>query len=191
MAGASLPYRFSGNMLAQAAGKNNPQKKNMGMIEFFDNPLIKGLSGLSLYIKNAAIPKRAVESGDVRFLNGSVHYPSLVTALPDMTVVFLDYVDTPARAILENWFSMVYDEKTGLMTPPTALKTSAIFNLFGSDGLGLRGYQLEGLWPKESPDRMFDFTDGSQLEMSMNFAIDRAIPLLEEWPSQVPNSPAV
>lgn len=188
MAGTSMPYRFSGDTLAQQAGKNNPQKKNMGMIEFHSNDNVKGLEGLSLMIKSAIIPTRAVDSAAVRLLNGSVMYPTLVQPLSDMAVVFLDYTDGPARIILENWFKQVYDEVTGLMTPPTLLKTNAEFILFGSDGLGLRGYHLEGLFPKNSPNREFDFTSGEQMEMSINFAIDRAIAQFDEWVPKLPAS---
>lgn len=186
MAGPSLnlPYKFNAENLAQAAGKNNPQKMNGGMIEFHDNNAIKGLLNLSLFILSAVIPQRMVETVPIPYLNGSVNTPSKVQPLQDMTVIFLDYVDTPARAILEQWFKLVYDEETGLMTPPTQLKTDATFLLFGSDGNGLRGYDLHGIFPKQTPERTFDFSQGEHQKMTITFSVDRVIPLIGTWPSQ-------
>jgi hypothetical protein len=179
MAGfSSLPYKFNAQALAQAAGRGNPQKENMGMIEFYTARIVPGMQELlSLVVKTAEIPQRLVSKAAIPFLNGKVYYPGAVQDLGDMSVTFLDYVDLPARTYLEKWSNLVYNEKTGLMTPPTFLKTDATFMLFGSDGNGIRGYRLEGVFPLGTPQRRFDFSNGEQASMQINFSVDSVIPL--------------
>ncbi len=173
---AGIPYNFAGNMLAQAAGRMNPQKTNLGMLEFQISDKVPGAKNfLALTLQAAEIPNRRISRGEIQYLNGTVFYPQKAEPLDEMTVTFRDYSDVPVRSYLEQWFRLVYDEKTGLMLPPSFLKVEATFLLFSGNGTQERKYQLNGIFPLSSPNKKVDFGDGEQQLMEITFSVDSII----------------
>ena len=169
----NLPYNFNGAQLAQAAGRANPQTSNMGILEFQVDNIVPGARELlTLTLQSAETPTRKVARGEIQYLNGTVFYPQKAEPLDEMSVVFRDYSDLPARKRLEEWFSLVYDENTGLMTPPSALKIDGTLILFSGSGGNPRKYQLEGVFPLSSPTRKMDFGDAEQQMMEITFSVD-------------------
>lgn len=169
----NLPYNFNGAQLAQAAGRANPQTNNMGILEFQVDNLVPGARELlTLTLQAAETPTRRVARGEIQYLNGTVFYPQKAEPLDEMTVTFRDYSDLPARGQLEQWFANVYNEDTGLMSPPSVLKVDATLLLFAGDGTRARNYQLEGVFPLSSPTRKMDFGDGEQQLMEITFSVD-------------------
>lgn len=169
-------YRYSGNILAQAASIWNGQKQNMGMLELNLDQLIPGAKEvLILSIQQFSVPGRTVGSADLPYLNGSSKYPTRPEPQGNISVTFRDFILPGTRRILYQWFSLVYNEETGLMLPPGLIKTTGNLVLFQSDGTGERSASLFGIWPTKMPDVAVDFNQGEIMTMEMELACDRVI----------------
>jgi len=169
-------YRYAGTVLAQAGGIWNIQKQNMGMLELNINQLIPGAKeALILSLQAFAIPGRGMGTAELPYLNGSSKYATRPEAQGDITATFRDFPLAQTRRFLYQWFSLVYNEETGLSLPMGLVKTTGSLVLFQSDGQGERTARLEGLWPTKMPDINVDFATGDIMTMEMNFSCDRVI----------------
>lgn len=169
-------YRYAGNILAQAQSIWNVQKQNMGMLELNLDQLIPGAKEvLILSIQQFNIPGRVVGSADIHYLNGVSHYATKPEPQGNISVTFRDFILPGTRRLLYQWFSLVYNEETGLMLPMGLIKTTGNLVLFDSDGTGERSASLQGLWPTKMPDIAIDYTTGELLSMEMELACDRVI----------------
>ncbi|HUV39014.1 MAG TPA: hypothetical protein VMY39_05340 [Planctomycetota bacterium] len=169
-------YRYSGTVLAQAQSIWNVQKQNMGMLELNLDQLIPGAKEvLILSIQQFNVPGRTVGSGDLHYLNGVSKYATKPEAQGNISVTFRDFPDPGARRVLYQWFSLVFNEDTGLMLPMGLVKTTGNLVLFASDGTSERTARLEGLWPTKMPDVGIDFGSGEVMTMEIELSCDRVI----------------
>ena len=169
-------YRYAGNVLAQAASIWNVQKQNMGMLELNLDQLIPGAKEvLILSIQQFSIPGRVVGSGDLPYLNGITSYPTKPEKQGNISVTFRDFPEPGARRVLWQWFSLVYNEVTGLMMPSGLVKTTGNLVLFDGQGSNERTASLEGIWPTKMPDVGVDFSSGEIMTMEMELSCDRVI----------------
>ena len=169
-------YRYAGAVLAQAGGIWNVQKQNMGMLELNINQLIPGAKeALILSIASFSIPGRTMGTGDLTYLNGTSKYATRPDAQGNISAVFRDFPLAQTRRFLYQWFSLVYNEETGLMLPMGLLKTTGNLVLFDSQGGNERTARLEGLAPTKMPDIGIDFGQGEHMTMEMEFICDRVI----------------
>jgi len=170
------PYRYAGAILAQAQGQWNPQKQNMGMLELDINQLVPGGKEiLILSIQEFTVPGREVGVGEMPYLNGRVKYPTAPNALGNVSATFRDFPETGSRRVLHQWFQMVFNESTGLMLPPAALKIRGHLVLFDANGTQERSATLEGLWPTKEPEVGINFGQGEHMIMQIDLAVDRVI----------------
>jgi len=170
------PYRYAGNILAQAQGAWNPQKKNMGMLELEINNLVPGGKEiLILSLQEFTVPGREVGKNPLPYLNGRVHYPTAPEALGAVSATFRDFPETGARRVLHQWFQLVYNESTGLMLPPSLLKVRGHLVLFAGDGTFERSATLLGLWPTKAPEVAIDFSAGDHMTMAIDFSVDSIV----------------
>jgi len=166
-------YRYNADHIAQARGKYNPQKKNMGMLEWHINGLVPGGQEiLMLALQACAIPGYSVGRGEITYLNGTVFYPTKPEPLGEATMTLRDYHDAGVREIVERLFYKVYDPRTGTMNIPANIKSQATFVLLREDDTGGRPYFLDGVWPMNSPPLEFDFADGEQFTWEQRLSID-------------------
>lgn len=172
------PYRFAGAALAQAQGKFDPQKSNMGMLEFNINGIVPGGKEiLLLSVAEFTIPQRQVATATLAYLNGKVKYATTPQELGNVTASFRDFPAAGTRRILEQWFALVFDEETGLMLPASANKTNAHAVLFQGDGTQERVFRLEGVFPIMRPGIQINYAGGGEaLMMNIEFSVDRYIP---------------
>jgi hypothetical protein len=169
-------YRYSGTVLAQAGAIWDVQKKNMGMLELNLNQLIPGAKEvLILSLQDFNVPGRTIGTGDLPYLNGSSKYLTKPEPQGNITAKFRDFPQAGTRRILYQWFSLAYNEETGLMLPMGLLKTTGSLVLFDSQGSNERTARLEGLVPVKAPDVGVDFSGGDIMEMDMEFTCDRVI----------------
>ena len=173
---ARSPYRYAGAVLAQAQGQWNPQKQNMGMLELNVNQLVPGGKEiLILSLQEFTIPGREIGSGELPYLNGRVKYPTAHNALGNISATFRDFPETGARRVLHQWSQLVYNETSGLMLPPSALKIRGHGVLFAADGSQERSCSLFGLWPTKEPEIAINFSSGEHMVMQIDFSVDRVI----------------
>lgn len=171
------PYRYAGAILSQAQSIWDPQKDNMGMLELnIDRIIPGGKEILTLSIQEFDVPGREVNTAELPYLNGRAKYAAGPNALGNITATFRDFPLAGTRRILEQWFALVYDEITGLMAPPSAVKTSGHAVLFASDGTSERSYLLEGIFPVSAPSVSVNMGGGEALVMSIEMSVDRRIP---------------
>jgi len=169
-------YRYAGKVLAQAQSIWNVQKQNMGMLELNLDTLVPGAKEiLILSLQQFSVPGRVMGSGDLHFLNGVSKYATKPEPQGNITATFRDFSIAGARRVLFQWFSLVYDEETGLSLPMGLVKTTGNLVLFQSDGTGERTAKLEGIWPTKMPDITIDFSTGEILTMEMELSCDRVI----------------
>lgn len=169
-------YRYAGDALAQAAGIWNVQKQNMGMLEINLNKLVPGSKDiLILSLAGFSVPGRTMGKGTLPYLNGNNHYPTRPEGQGDVNATFRDFPLAGTRRILYQWFSLVYDETSGLCAPSSLLKTTGNVVLFQSDGTGERSATLHGLWPTKMPDITIEFSAGEILTMEMMFSCDKVV----------------
>jgi len=148
----------------------------MGMLELNLNQLIPGAKEvLILGIQQFSVPGRTMGSADLHYLNGVSKYSTKVEAQGNVTATFRDFPLPGIRRVLYQWFSLVYNEETGLSLPMGLIKTTGNLVLFQSDGTAERTARLEGLWPTKMPDIGIDFSSGEILTMEMEFSCDRVI----------------
>ena len=170
------PYRYAGAILAQAQGQWNPQKQNMGMLELEINQLVPGGKEiLILSLQEFSVPGREVGSAELPYLNGRMKYPTAPNPQGNVSATFRDFPETGARRVLHQWFQLVYNEVTGLMMPPSVLKTDGHLILFAADGSQERSATLHGLWPTKAPEVGINFSGGDVMVMQIDFSVDRVV----------------
>jgi len=166
-------YRYNADHVAQAQGKYNPQKKNMGMLEMHIDGLVPGGQEiLMLSLQSCVVPGYVVGRGEITYLNGTVFYPTKPEPLEEMTASFRDYHDAGSRETLQRLFRRVYNPTTGIMGLPRDIKTQATLVLLKEDDTEGRSYLLDGLFPMNEPPKEVDFADGEQAVMEMRFSVD-------------------
>lgn len=174
-------YNFAGSHVARAGqwGGFDPQKGNMGMLELYVGQLNLGVPKardiLILALKSFMIPGRSVGQGEIRYLNGVAKHPTQVEALGNISAAFRDYPNERVRDLLIAWHGLVYNEETGYMTPPSALKIRGMAVLFKEDGTYARTAKLHGLWPTKLPDTSIDFDTAEPLMLEVEFSVDSVI----------------
>jgi hypothetical protein len=169
-------YRYNADHVAQARGKYNPQKKNMGMFEWHIDGLVAGgQEVLMLSLSNVTVPGYRVGRGEINYLNGTVFYPTKPEPLEEVSISFRDYHDAGTRETLERIFRKVYNPVTGTMGLPRDIKSQATLVLLREDDSGGRPYYLDGVFPMGEPNREFDFGDGEQAIMEMSLSVDFVI----------------
>lgn len=170
-------YRFAGDHIAQAQSNWDVQHQHMGILELnIDQIVPGGKEPLILALKEFTVPGRNVGKETLEYLNGNVQHPTRPEALDDISVTFRDFPQTGSRAILTRWHQGVYDEVTGLMLPPSLLKTTGFLVLFQTDGTSERTWRIEGVWPANNPEIAVQYGAGEAMDMQINLVIDRIIP---------------
>lgn len=173
---AQSSYRYAAGHLAQANSAFDVQKQNLGMLEINLDQLVPGGKEiLVLSLQQFNVPGRTVGVSPLHYLNGAVNYPTKPEPQGNITVTYRDFPQSGTRAVLHEWFKLVYNEVTGLMLPTGAIKRSGFLVLFASDGTSERTAEIEGLWPTKDPDVAIDYSSGEHLVMEMEFACDRVV----------------
>jgi len=166
-------YRYAGAVLAQAQSVFDPQKDNMGMLELNIDGLVPGGKEiLTLSLQEFTVPGREVNVGELPYLNGRSRYAQAPNALGNISVTYRDFPAAGTRRVLREWFSFVYDERTGLQLPMSIVKKIGHLVLFQSDGTGERTARLEGVFPVKEPEVAINYGGGEALLMAMEFSVD-------------------
>lgn len=172
---------FVYNALNIAAAKAEARKKHLGVLEFDDASLPGGIiinESLAVAIENAEIPGRSVTTIEINYLNGIIKQAGGAEPLEDLSVTFVDYIDTGGtgfltiRQQLEMWFNLILEESSGLMTPPAIYKSNATLILLDGQGNTDMTYELIGLWPKKRPSVGFNYTEKDKVMIEMDFSVD-------------------
>jgi len=171
-----VSYSYNAKHIAQARGKYNPQKKNMGMLEWHIDGLVPGGQEiLMLSLKSVKVPGYKVGRGEISYLNGTIFYPAKPEPLEEMEVVYLDYVDSGTRLTIERLFRKTYNPLTGTMGLASSIKSQGTLILLKEDDTTGRSYFLDGLFLMNEPDKEVDFTDGEQMELTLSLSVDFVI----------------
>lgn len=169
-------YRFAGKFLAQAASPWDVQHQNCGMLELnIDKIVPGGKETLILSLADFSVPGRQVGTENLPYINGNSRYPTRPEPFGNVVCTFRDFPRTGTRAILHQWFKAVFDEETGLMLPPSLMKTNGYVVLFQSDGTLERTGRLEGVFPTNDTDVNVSYQNGEVMLMPMNLSVDRLI----------------
>lgn len=166
-------YRYNADHVAQARGKYNPQKKNMGMLEWHIDGLVPGGQEiLMLSLQTCTVPGYRVARGEITYLNGTVFYPTKPEPLEEIVVSFREYHDALTRETLERIFRKVYNPLDGTMGLPANIKSQGTLVLLREDDSGGRPYFIDGMFPMNEPPKEVDFADGEQNILEVNISAD-------------------
>ena len=170
------PYRYAGAILAQAQGQWNPQKQNMGMLELEINQLVPGGKEiLILSLQEFTVPGREVGTAELPYLNGNVKYLTRPNAMGNISATYRDFVNSPVRSVIHEWFRKGFDEATGLMLPESARKVTGFLVLFSTDATAERSALLEGCMLLKEPEVSVNYGTGDVMPMQVDISIDRLI----------------
>jgi len=140
----SLQFKNLGAMIQKAATSPLPairdRYKNTRVA--FDQS-ITGLdieTTLELSLFSVSIPSVKLETQDITRFNDTIKAVTKFAPMEDMQVVFWDYVDGSASAIMQLWHALVGDKVTGAIgfKQDFVLK-EAYFYVYGPDAPGYKG----------------------------------------------------
>lgn len=169
-------YRYAGTHLAQAQGQHDVQHQNMGMLELHINPLVPGGQDvLSRALQEFTVPGREIGTAELPYINGNVKYLTRPNAFGNLSATYRDFVNTPARNVLHEWFRAGFDERTGLMLPESARKVTGYVVLFSTDARFERSALIEGAMLVKEPEIAVNYGSGEHMVMQVDISIDRLI----------------
>ena len=148
-------------------------------------------NSLELSLFSAKIPNVAIEKVDLAHFNDSIKAVTKFTPMEDMSIVFYDYVNGSASAIMLLWHAFVGDKKTGAIGfKQDFVLPKAHFYVYGPDAPGysdefadtngipwLQKYEIVNIFPL-----VIDFGEHSQdsaevRKVTVTFAADNCLPL--------------
>jgi hypothetical protein len=166
------------NAMTLAHKRYNPQLDHLGSMEFQIDGLGLGSNAqdvLTLGMQEFKLPEpRRVAKQPINYLNGVINVPGKPQAIGDLTCKFVDYIDGSQRLILQKWFDLVYNEKTGRGGLSSQIKVSAYAVLFGPNGSTASSYKMEGVWLQNAPPLpSINYSGGGSIvTMDMFFSVD-------------------
>ena len=147
----SLQFKGLKNIIDAAA--NSPlqavrDRYNATKIAFERTGDASGLSVetiLELSLFSVSLPSVKLETQDISRFNDNVKAVTKFAAMDEMQVVFWDYVDGSASAIMQMWHALVGDKVTGAIgfKQDFVLK-QAYFYVYGPDAPGYTGDAIDG-----------------------------------------------
>jgi len=145
---------------------------------------------LEISLVSSNFPSVGVEIGTIPRFNDIVKMPTKFSDLGTLNVVFIDYVNGSASAILQLWHSFVADKKTGAIGfKQDFVLSRAEFYVYGPDAPGyndefcdandgppwLQKYDIVNLWP--SKITMPEHADGAEpRRITGEFVFDNIYP---------------
>lgn len=169
-------YRYAGNHLVQAAGRFDVQHQNMGMLELHINPLVPGgQEVLSQALEEFTVPGREIGTAELPYLNGNVKYLTRPSAMGNISATYRDFVNSPVRSVIHEWFRKGFDEQTGLMLPESARKVTGFLVLFSTDARFERSALIEGAMLVKEPEVGVNYGAGEHMTMQIDISIDRLV----------------
>lgn len=169
-------YRYAGDFLAQAGQSFDVQHQNMGMLELHINPLVPGgQEVLSQALQEFNIPGRAIATAELPYLNGNVKYMTRPEAQGNISVTFRDFVNSPSRSVVHQWFQAGFDASTGLMLPESLRKVTGYLVLFSTDARAERTALLVGCMLVKEPDIVVNYASGEHMTMQVDISVDQIL----------------
>lgn len=169
-------YRYAGNFLAAAGQQFDVQHQNMGMLEFHINPLVPGgQEVLAQAMQEFTVPGREVPTAELPYINGNAKYMTRPAALGNLSVTYRDFVNSPVRNVLHEWFRAGFDEATGLMLPESQRKISGFLVLFSTNAQFERTALLEGCMLVKEPEITVSYASGEHMVMQVDISVDRLL----------------
>lgn len=176
-----------GNALIAEKGGFEPQRKNNWLlhITMMDTLMNGGVESFYLSLKSFPWPEEASTVKSIRWWNETRKYAGAVEDFGSQTLVIRDYLDQDVAFALAKWRHMVWDPASMSMGLAHYYKSHGTvelhrpdFNGFGPDNGELsRLIYIQGIWPsKFKMDDLDMDSDGEQVLVNIEFAIDRAYP---------------
>lgn len=169
-------YRYGGNFLAQAGQRFDVQHQNMGMLEInLDSLVPGGQEVLSQALQEFTLPQREIPTGELPYINGNAKYLTRPSALAPVSVTYRDFVNSPVRSVIHEWFRLGFDEATGLMLPESQRKITGFVVLFSTNAQSERTALLEGVMLTKEPEISVNYGAGEHMVMQVDLSVDRIL----------------
>jgi hypothetical protein len=169
-------YNYAGNFLAAAGQQFDVQHQNMGMLEVNLNSLVPGgQEVLSRAVQEFTVPGREIPTAELPYINGNVKYNTRPSALGNISITYRDFVNSPVRFVLHEWFRLGFDEITGLALPESQRKITGFVVLFSTNAQSERTALLEGLMLTKEPEINVSYGAGEHMVMQVDLSVDRIL----------------
>lgn len=167
---------LSGVLGGNANSSYEPQRTNGALL--YVSGIGNGASDsiFTLSLKSFPLPKVTVAPSMAGYLNEKRKFAGEV-AYDDLSIQLYDFVDLKTMDTMLNWFHQVYDPRTGQKGLKSTYAKHGFVKLFAPDGSFERQYDLVGLWPSSVDPGEIDQNADDLISISMNFCIDKAIPV--------------
>lgn len=91
-------------------------------------------------------------------------------------VVFRDMVDEPVYALLEAWYSLIYNAETSEIGFAQEYKSMATLTMYDTKGGSERSWDMIGIWPQDLSSEAFSYMNSDIFRINITFQYDKAIP---------------
>ncbi len=132
---------------------------------------------LSFSVATMALPKTSNGIIEVGFFNEKRKFAGNAI-FEDLSMTFIDYLDTDTVKTLLAWRYKVYNPETGAVGLAASYKKTGEITLFGPDGndSAKRIWKLYGMWPSNFDHGEIDMAGEDVVRCNLSFTIDKAVP---------------
>lgn len=139
---------------------------------------------LELGLLSVSIPTIMIGEEDVHRFNDSIKALTKFEPVTEMTVVFYDYINGSASAIIQAWNALLGDKATGAIgfKSDYALP-KAQFNIYGPQAPAeetptiFQQYEVVNLYPKSIELGEHSYANGESRKITVNFLWDNLFPV--------------
>jgi hypothetical protein len=132
------------------------------------------VDGIPAYlVKTAALPNMKVDSTIINYMNSQRKLMGLPT-FDDVSITLFDPILPDAAQMLDSWFKLMYDPRSGKAGYSQAYKKKMSIVQYGPNGTAVAEWVFEGAFPNAIDYGGVDYTTADPVEVNVTFSYDYA-----------------
>ena len=132
------------------------------------------IDGIPAYlVKTAALPNMKVDEIVINFMNSQRKVMGL-PSFDSISVTLYDPILPEAAQMLDAWWKLMYDPKTGKAGYSQVYKKKMSIVQYGPNGTAIAEWVFEGAFPSTIDYGGVDYTSADPVEVSVTFSYDYA-----------------
>ncbi len=149
-----------------------PQRQNHFEVRILGVP---GAREITLAVAEFGLPNITASPVEVPRGNFKVKFAGQPEFTGMDSLVVVDFIGVDMENIVNNWFSTVFDPRTGLMGWAADYKKDAVVMEHGPDGTAKRSWKVHGIWPSGVDfGGSLSYDGGDVKRLTMTMAYDQA-----------------
>lgn len=167
-----MPFDFSADHIAAAAGGYEPQRLNHFSILFAGLPQSDVIEKSLLSFQP---PNREISEITIPYANEDRKVAGKVT-VSEASLVIVDYSDKDTWQTFHDWLNLVHNVRTGALGLASEYKKEGIVSYYGPNGERKRSWTCQGCWPKSVQPEQFSMDSGERNNLTVPLCVDRVLP---------------